>query len=75
MFSVAGMRKKPVPKGKLDVLSIEAAKILGVCEITLRRWIGAASSASHRHPVNGYRCYRRDDMWKPNKQIATGKAA
>jgi len=68
--------KKPVPKGKPDVLSIkEAAEILGVCEMTLRRWDRAGKFSPHRHPVNGYRCYRRDDVLKLRKQIETGKAA
>lgn len=68
--------KKPVPKGKPDVLSIkEAAEILGVCEMTLRRWDRSGKFSPHRHPVNGYRCYRRDDVLKLRKQIETGKAA
>jgi DNA (cytosine-5)-methyltransferase 1 len=68
--------KKPAPKGKPDVLSIkEAAEILGVCEMTLRRWDRAGKFSPHRHPVNGYRCYRRDDVLKLREQIETGKAA
>lgn len=68
--------KKPVPQGKPDVLSIkEAAEILGVCEMTLRRWDRAGKFSPHRHPVNGYRCYRRDDVLKLRKQIETGRAA
>jgi len=70
------MMKKPVAKDKPDVLSIkEAAEILGVCEMTLRRWDRSGKFRPHRHPVNGYRCYRRDDVLKLRKQIETGEAA
>lgn len=59
-----------------DVLLIkEAAAILGVCEMTLRRWDRSGRFSPHRHPVNGYRCYRRADVLKLRRQINTGKAA
>lgn len=68
--------KKAVPSSKPDVLSIkEAAAILGVCEMTLRRWDRSGKFTPHRHPVNGYRCYRRDEVLKLRRQIETGRAA
>ena len=69
-------RKQPLPKGAPDVLTIkQAAEILGVSEMTLRRWDKAGKFSPHRHPLNGYRCYRRDDVLKLRKKIETGKAA
>ena len=67
---------KPLPKGGPDVLTIkEASELLGVAEVTLRRWDRSNKFRPHRHPVNGYRCYRRDAVLKLRKQIETGKAA
>lgn len=68
--------KKRPTKIEADVLLIkEAAAILGVCEMTLRRWDRAGKFSPHRHPLNGYRCYRRVDVLRLRRQIATGKAA
>ncbi|MBI3552705.1 MAG: MerR family DNA-binding transcriptional regulator [Elusimicrobia bacterium] len=35
----------------------EAAKVLGVAPITLRRWDRTHRLESRRHPINGYRLY------------------
>jgi DNA-binding transcriptional MerR regulator len=68
--------RKTLPKGGPDVLTIkETAKILGVSEVTLRRWDKSGKFCPHRHPLNGYRCYRRDDVLRMRKRIETGKAA
>ncbi len=37
----------------------EAAKVLGVAPITLRRWDKIRRLESRRHPINGYRLYDR----------------
>ena len=67
---------KPLPKGAPDVLTIkQTAAILGVSEVTLRRWDKSGKFSPHRHPLNGYRCYRREDVLKLRKQIEGGKAA
>jgi DNA-binding transcriptional MerR regulator len=67
---------KPLPKRGPDVLTIKAtAKILGVSEVTLRRWDKSGKFSPHRHPLNGYRCYRRDAVLKLRKRIESGKAA
>jgi DNA-binding transcriptional MerR regulator len=59
-----------------DVISIKAAaEILGVCEMTLRRWDKAGRFRPHRHPVNGYRLYRRADVLRLRAQIDGGQAA
>jgi DNA-binding transcriptional MerR regulator len=69
-------RKKPLPTGGPDVLTIkETATLLGVSEVTLRRWDKSGKFSPHRHPLNGYRCYRREDVLRLRKKIETGRAA
>ncbi|WP_417377386.1 helix-turn-helix domain-containing protein [Gimesia maris] len=46
-----------------DFLRIsEAAEYLGVSPNTLRNWENADKIAAHRHPVNGYRLFRREEL-------------
>lgn len=46
-----------------DVVTIkEAAELLGVAEITLRRWDEAGKFKARRHPINGYRLYNRESV-------------
>jgi len=50
-------------KNLKDYLTIgEAAKLLGVSEMTLRRWDKAHKLKAYRNPVNNYRLYRRSDL-------------
>lgn len=52
--------KRPV---EADVVTIkEAAELLGVAEITLRRWDEAGKFKARRHPINGYRLYSRESI-------------
>lgn len=39
-----------------------AAKILGVAPNTVRAWGAAGKIPEYRHPMNGYRLYRREDL-------------
>lgn len=46
-----------------DFLRIsEAAEYLGVSPNTLRNWETAGKVVAHRHPVNDYRLFRREDL-------------
>lgn len=46
-----------------DFLRIsEAAEYPGVSPNTLRNWESAGKIAAHRHPVNDYRLFRREDL-------------
>ena len=46
-----------------DYLRIsEAAEYLGVSPNTLRNWENAGKIAAHRHPVNGYRLFKQQDL-------------
>jgi excisionase family DNA binding protein len=56
-----------------DLLTIkDAAELLGVCEMTLRRWDAAGKFKARRHPLNGYRLYRRQDVERLRKRILEG---
>ena len=46
-----------------DFLRIsEAAEYLGVSPNTLRNWENAGKIAAHRHPVNDYRLFKKEDL-------------
>jgi MerR family transcriptional regulator, copper efflux regulator len=40
----------------------EAAEYLGVSPNTLRNWVNSGKVAAIRHPVNGYRLFRKEDL-------------
>ena len=59
-----------------EVLIIKAAaEVLGVSEQTLRRWDKAGKLRAKRHPMNGYRLYRRRQLLELRRQIHSGPAA
>jgi MerR family copper efflux transcriptional regulator len=46
-----------------DFLRIsDAAEYLGVSPNTLRNWESAGKIAAHRHPVNDYRLFKKEDL-------------
>jgi excisionase family DNA binding protein len=63
-------KKARAPEGFLTVG--EAAAELGVTAATLRNWDRAGKLTPHRHPVNGYRLYRRQEL-KELLQKITGQ--
>lgn len=53
-----------------DYLQIaEAAEYLGVCKNTLRNWGESGKLTEHRHPINNYRLYRKEDLDELLKRI------
>lgn len=40
----------------------EAARLLGVSPMTLRRWDEQGKLKAHRHPINRYRLYKKSDL-------------
>ncbi len=40
----------------------EAAEILGVVPNTVRKWGAAGKIPEYRHPANGYRLYKREEL-------------
>lgn len=47
----------------------EAARLLKMNTVTLRRWSNKGKFPSYRHPVNGYRMYKRSDLEEFIKKI------
>ena len=46
-----------------DFLTVtEAAEFLGVSPNTMRNWGRDSKIPEHRHPINNYRLYKRDDL-------------
>jgi MerR family transcriptional regulator, copper efflux regulator len=46
-----------------DYIQIKAAAaLLGVSVNTLRNWERQGKLATYRHPINGYRLYRKTDL-------------
>ena len=53
-----------------DYLRIsEAAEYLGVSPNTLRNWENAGKIVAHRHPVNSYRLFKKQDLYALLKQV------
>jgi excisionase family DNA binding protein len=47
----------------------EAASVLGVAMNTVRAWGAAGKIPEYRHPMNGYRLYKRKDLQKILRQL------
>ena len=59
-----------------DFLRIsEAAEYLGVSPNTLRNWENAGKIAAHRHPVNGYRLFKQEELDELLRPIQSSDAA
>jgi predicted site-specific integrase-resolvase len=55
---------------KDEIVTIaQAAEILGVSAVTLRRWDASGKLIARRHPMSGYRIYRMRDMEKLRRMI------
>lgn len=61
---------------KDEIVTIaEAAEILGVAAVTLRRWDESGKFKARRHPMSGYRIYRVRDLERLRRMILEGRAA
>lgn len=57
------MLRQVRPPSLKDYLTVkDAAALLGVTPITLRRWDRKGKLKSTRHPINRYRLYRRKEL-------------
>ncbi|MBX3387701.1 MAG: MerR family DNA-binding transcriptional regulator [Phycisphaeraceae bacterium] len=57
------MRELPGSKGLRGYLTVgEAADFLGVSPGTLRNWDRQGKLRPSRHPINGYRLYKRSEL-------------
>ena len=53
----------PAPSSLDEYLTVKmAAEFLGVSPSTLRNWDRAGKLKPHRHPMNHYRLYRRNEL-------------
>jgi MerR family copper efflux transcriptional regulator len=58
-----GLRTMPPSSNLCEYLTVKlAAEFLGVCPSTLRNWDRSGKLEPHRHPMNGYRLYRRTEL-------------
>jgi excisionase family DNA binding protein len=60
---------KPMKNLKDYITVKEAAEILGVSPLTLKRWDTAGKLKAYRHPGNGYRLYVPEQLKKFLKKI------
>ena len=47
----------------------EASELLGVSPNTLRRWDIIGKFKADRHPINNYRMYKKDNLYKLLERI------
>ena len=47
----------------------QVASMLGVSTLTLRNWDKRGRLIAHRHPMNNYRVYKKEDIEKVVNQI------
>ena len=53
----------------------EAADLLGVSPNTVRAWGAAGKIPEYRHPVNGYRLYRREELENLLRRIEASRTS
>ncbi len=67
--------RSAVNASEAKVVTIKvAAEILGVSEMTLRRWDASGRFPARRHPINGYRLYGKKAVEALRRQIERGAA-
>lgn len=57
------------------LLIAEAAEVLAVAQVTLRRWDASGRFPARRHPINGYRLYDTDAVLQLRDEIVSGLRA
>lgn len=68
------MPQATVPENLGEYLTVKgAAALLGVCPGTLRNWDRAGKLKPKRHPMNGYRLYRRDELEAVLRSVREGR--
>lgn len=53
----------------------QAAELLGVSLVTMRRWDASGKFRARRHPLNSYRMYLKHDVLRLRKRIVEGARA
>ncbi len=68
------MKKDVAALNLKDYLTVgEAAEALGVSRSTLRNWDKAGKLKPYRHPVNGYRLYKQDELKALLQEVETNR--
>jgi DNA-binding transcriptional MerR regulator len=67
-----GVRKAKTAT-KSVLLIAEAAEVLGVSQVTLRRWDASGRFPARRHPINGYRLFAVDAVLRLRDEILAGQ--
>ena len=62
-------------KSKQHLTVKQAAKIIGVVELTLRNWDNSKKFEAVRHPINNYRVYTLDQIDELMKKLGRKKAS
>lgn len=62
-------------KSKQYLTIKQAAKIIGVSELTLRNWDNSKKFEAARHPINNYRVYTIDQIDNLMKKLGHKKAS
>lgn len=65
------MREQGRSSGLLTIS--QAARRLGVSQVTLRRWDAAGKFKARRHPINDYRMYSKVDVERLKRRILKGR--
>lgn len=68
------VRKAKTPSRPV-LLIAEAAEVLAVAQVTLRRWDASGRFPARRHPINGYRLYDTDAVLQLRDEILSGMRA
>ena len=69
------MLRQVRPPSLKDYLTVkEAASLLGVTPITLRRWDRKGKLTTFRHPINHYRLYNKKRLMKLLSELAEAGA-
>lgn len=62
-----------IMKNLKDYITVkEAAEILGVSPLTLKRWDKAGKLRCYRNPANNYRLYRKSELERFLKKVSKG---
>lgn len=62
-----------MPTSGTNLLTVgKTAERLGVSIATPRRWDAAGKFKARRHPLNNYRVYRKADVERLRKKLASG---
>ena len=72
-YSVGMGVRKAKTRTRRPLLIAEAAEVLGVSQVTLRRWDASGRFPARRHPINGYRLFEAEAVHRLRDEIVAGE--